>query len=93
MMDRLFMGTYQEPNLRIVGTKDLAFKNVTPEFLQKEFNEALAEQVAHALNAEVVQMFFNKFPQLPRSRGSGGDHNSSQELKPTPCTVRMNYIG
>ena len=65
MLGRLNIGTYQGPELRIVGTKDVAFEEVTPEFLQGEFNEALAEQVSHMLDPETVKAFLAKLPPLP----------------------------
>jgi hypothetical protein len=60
MLGRLYMGTYQGRELRIVGTKDVAFDEVTPEFLREEFNNALAEQVGCLLDPDSVMEFFSR---------------------------------
>ena len=56
---------------RLVPLKDLDMDDVTPEFLANQINEAMADQVARALDPATVKQYLPKL--LGTRRGTCSD--------------------
>src|SRR2546425_12917347 len=54
-LGRLYMGTYEGPERRIRGTKDLPFEEVTDLFLKEQVSNALADQVGQMLDPQALK--------------------------------------
>ena len=51
---RLNMGIYEGDELRLVGTRTIPLAELEPNFLRREIEEALGEQIAALLDSEAV---------------------------------------
>ena len=63
----LYVGTYEGPDHRIVGTMNFTFERLTPTLLKQEVSDALADQIGHLLDPQDLKRILSKLP-LSRDR-------------------------
>ena len=61
-LGRLYVGTYEGPEHRIVGTKNFSFERLTPTLLKQEVSNALADHVGHLLDPQDLKKILSKLP-------------------------------
>ena len=61
-LGRLYIGTYERPEHRIIGTKNFSFDEITHAFLKEEVSNALADQVGHMLDPQALKELLSKLP-------------------------------
>ena len=80
---RLYVGTYQGPEHRIVATKNFTFEQLTPTLLKQEVTDALADQVGHLLDPQDLKRILSKLP-LSRDRFEVSSQTETPKTKSTP---------
>src|SRR5438094_8961775 len=61
-LGRLYVGTYEGPEHRIVGTKSFSFERLTPTLIRQEVSNALADQVGRLLDPQDLKKILSKLP-------------------------------